>query len=489
MRVEVLSAEIGSTITVVSAFSGLTAGGRSGNPHFLGQGFAPTSVEEGDVRIGLEAAVENLKKNIGADSLEWDRFFATSSAAGGLRMSVHGLVHDMTVKAAREAALGAGANISFLTAGPLRDSDLAKIKRIRPNIILIAGGVDYGERDTALSNAGAIAALLEEEKLFIPIIYAGNIENHDEIRELFPENRFDLRITGNVYPRIDQLEIGPTRKVIQELFERHITRAPGMEHIRDLVDGSIMPVPGAVMQAAAVLREELGDLVTFDIGGATTDVHSVCSDSPEVEKILLAPEPEAKRTVEGDLGLYVNRVSLLHRSGIDRVAKALGLTDQQAEELTAGLGPVPADTMEVKLVRELTYHAARIALGRHAGVFRDMYGISGKQRYAEGKDLTGIRCIIGTGGALTRLREGRELIRRALEATDGRALFPRPDTEILIDHHYIMASAGVLASEYPREAVDLLRDSFNQEPDSDQPIGSNRGPDSGRGPGSDKKKK
>jgi uncharacterized protein (TIGR01319 family) len=236
-----------------------------------------------------------------------------------------------------------------------------------------------------------------------------------------------------------------------------------MEHIRDIVDGSIMPVPGAVMQAAAALREELGDLVVFDIGGATTDVHSVCSDSPEVEKILLAPEPEAKRTVEGDLGLYVNRVSLLNRSGIDRVAKSLGLTDRQVEEMTAGLGPIPVEEGEYKLVRELTYHAARIALSRHAGVFRDMYGISGKQRYAEGKDLTGIRRIIGTGGALTRLRNGRELIRRALESGDGRALFPRPDTEILIDTQYIMASAGILASKYPQAAVKLLLDSFKTE--------------------------
>jgi uncharacterized protein (TIGR01319 family) len=464
MKVEVLSAEIGSTITVVSAFTGLTGFTEpQEEPRFLGQGFAPTSVEDGDVRIGLEAAVENLKKNLGASSLEWEHFFAASSAAGGLRMSVHGLVHDMTVKAAREAALGAGANISFLTAGPLRDSDLGKIKQIRPNIILIAGGVDYGERDTALNNARAISALLTEERLFIPVIYAGNIENHDEIREIFPEHRFDLRITGNVYPRIDQLEIGPARKVIQDLFEQHITRAPGMEHIRDIVDGSIMPVPGAVMQAAAALREELGDLVVFDIGGATTDVHSVCSDSPEVEKILLAPEPEAKRTVEGDLGLYVNRVSLLNRSGIDRVAKSLGLTDRQVEEMTAGLGPIPVEEGEYKLVRELTYHAARIALSRHAGVFRDMYGISGKQRYAEGKDLTGIRRIIGTGGALTRLRNGRELIRRALESGDGRALFPRPDTEILIDTQYIMASAGILASKYPQAAVKLLLDSFKTE--------------------------
>ena len=69
---------------------------------------------------------------------------ATSSAAGGLKMTVHGLVYDMTAKAAREAALGAGGILHYVTAGRLRRTDLAKIKEIRPNLILIAGGVDYG---------------------------------------------------------------------------------------------------------------------------------------------------------------------------------------------------------------------------------------------------------------------------------------------------------------------------------------------------------
>ncbi len=100
-------------------------------------------------------------------------------------MTVHGLVYDMTVKAAKEAALGAGANIKYITAGKLRKSDLKKIKEINPNIILIAGGVDYGERDTALYNSELIASL----ELNIPVIYAGNIENQQEVEEIFSDKK------------------------------------------------------------------------------------------------------------------------------------------------------------------------------------------------------------------------------------------------------------------------------------------------------------
>ena len=149
LNIDVLVAEIGSTTTVVNAFDHIN----SPAPVFLGQGQAPTSVLDGDVRIGLSQAVESLRKNLGADTLTYGTMLATSSAAGGLRMTVHGLVYDMTVKAAREAALGAGANLHLATAGILQEEDLEDIRDIQPNLILLAGGTDYGERKTVLENA------------------------------------------------------------------------------------------------------------------------------------------------------------------------------------------------------------------------------------------------------------------------------------------------------------------------------------------------
>jgi uncharacterized protein (TIGR01319 family) len=102
-----------------------------------------------------------------------------------------------------------------------------------------------------------------------------------------------------VYPRIDELNIDPTRKIIQQVFEEHIVAAPGMEKIRTMVAGKIMPTPGAVMNAALALYDEIGDLMAVDVGSATTDVHSVTEGSPEIQAMLTGPEPFAKRTVEG----------------------------------------------------------------------------------------------------------------------------------------------------------------------------------------------
>ena len=318
LKIDVLVAEIGSTTTVVNAFHDIN----TNNPIFLGQGQAPTTVfEGGDVRNGLSGAIKDLANKLSVDDIEYNDMFATSSAAGGLKMTVHGLVYDMTVKAAKEAALGAGAVIRQITSGRIKRTDLNKIKEINPNIILIAGGVDYGERDTAIYNAEMIASM----NLGIPVIYAGNVENQEEIRLIFEDTNYKLYITENVYPKIDLLNIEPTRRIIQSVFEEHITTAPGMKYIKEMVNENITPTPGAVMEASKLLYKNIGDLLTLDVGGATTDVHSVTDGSDYINKILVNPEPTAKRSVEGDLGVYVNMKNIVEVIGKENLQSELSI--------------------------------------------------------------------------------------------------------------------------------------------------------------------
>lgn len=451
MRINLLVAEIGSTTTVVNAFDNI-----SENPTFLGQGQGATSVLQGDVTIGLKQAIDDLCRNLKTGDLEYDELIATSSAAGGLRMTVHGLVYDMTVRAAKEAALGAGANIKYITAGKLRKSDLRKIQETKPNIILIAGGVDYGERDTALHNAELIAEL----DLGIPVIYAGNVENQEDVKDIFEGTGNELYVVDNVYPKIDELNIEPTRKVIQSVFEKHIIHAPGMEKIRDMVTGNIMPTPGAVMEASQVLYNEIGDLMTIDVGGATTDVHSVTEDSEEIARIILSPEPKAKRTVEGDLGVFVNMRNIVDMVGEDELMDELDLDGPALDNLIQHHKPIPESDLEKKFVEVLAEHATITAVKRHGGRLKALYGPSGKKTIAEGKDLTAVRYIIGTGGALTRLPARMDIIRKIPESNTGTDLLPNKEAEILIDNHYIMASLGVMSKKYPDTALDLMMKSF-----------------------------
>lgn len=457
MKVDVLVAEIGSTTTVVNAFKGID----TDKPAFVGQGQAATTVLEGDVTVGLHAAIDDLILRLGGETLAYEQLFATSSAAGGLRMTVHGLVYDMTVKAAKEAALGAGANIHLVTAGKLRPLDLKKIQDIRPNIIMIAGGVDYGERDTAIENAEKIVGL----GLDVPVLYAGNIENQDDIKYIFERAGMGhlLYLVDNVYPKIDLLNVEPARKVIQDIFEAHIIHAPGMEHIRDMVSGPIVPTPGAVMEASKCLKKVIGDLVTVDVGGATTDIHSVTEGSDEVSRVLLSPEPVAKRTVEGDLGVYINMKNIVEMIGKEALEASLSISSAALEALTENHVPIPMTSEQIAFVERLTKEAIKVSANRHAGGYRSLYGGGGKKTFAEGKDLTSVKYIIGTGGACTRLPNKEVLLREVTNNLLGDKLLPSPETKILIDHDYIMASLGVLALEHETSAMLLMKKSLRME--------------------------
>ncbi|MGL5312301.1 MAG: GlmL-related ornithine degradation protein [Peptostreptococcaceae bacterium] len=454
MKIDVLVAEIGSTTTVVNAFSGI----HTENPSFIGQGQAPTTVfEGGDVRNGLNGAISDLSINLGVESIEYDHMFATSSAAGGLKMTVHGLVYDMTAKAAKEAALGAGAVIHKVTAGRLRRTDIKEIKEIKPNIILIAGGVDYGERDTAIYNAELIAGL----NLGVPVIYAGNVENQEEIKLIFEDTNYKLYIVDNVYPKIDYLNIEPTREVIQSVFEEHITNAPGMEHIKEIVNENITPTPGAVMEAAKLLKSHLGDLIVIDVGGATTDLHSVTDGSEAVSRILVNPEPVAKRSVEGDLGVYVNMKNIVNLIGKEKLEEEF---DFNIDEVMDNYLPIPKTPEQIKFVERLTKEAVLRATKRHAGTIRNIYGASGKSKVAEGKDLTEVKYVVGTGGALTRLPQRIEIMKYICEYNKNKdVLFPKADAQILVDNDYIMASLGVLSKKYKYASLKLMLKSLRLE--------------------------
>jgi hypothetical protein len=434
-RIDALVAEIGSTTTSMTAVDGL-ADWPATTPVVVGQGVAPTSVEAGDVGVGLAAAREALEAATGP--LEPAVMLATSSAAGGLRMTVHGLTQKMTAAAAREAALGAGGVVEYQTAGRLSEHDLARIEAARPGLVLLAGGVEGGDTEVVLHNASRLRELTVRPI----VVYGGNSAVADEARAALEAAGFRVHVTRNVYPSVDELDIVPARHAIHDAFEEHITRAPGMERIGEFVTGAVLPTPGAVLLAAEALAAEAGDLVVVDVGGATTDVHSVTDGSPEIAAISTEPQPRAKRTVEGDLGTYVS-------------APHTALLLPGAERPDPLPPAIPRTPAEVEAAARLARAATAAAVERHAGRLAHLYTPKGRQTVARGRDLTACRLVIGTGGALVRLPGGEDALRSALEGP-GDALLPPRDARVALDRDYVFACCGTLLAHFERAAVVAL---------------------------------
>ncbi len=102
--------------------------------------------------------------------LEGNWSWRSSSAAGGLRIAVVGNVPGLTVQAANQAALGAGAKIVGSTAFKLAAERIQEIERLRPDMILLTGGVDGGDAETISAQCGMLASA----ELSMPIVVAGN---------------------------------------------------------------------------------------------------------------------------------------------------------------------------------------------------------------------------------------------------------------------------------------------------------------------------
>ncbi|HSN43272.1 MAG TPA: glutamate mutase L [Propionibacteriaceae bacterium] len=428
--------EVGSTITKVNVFA-IDAG----LLRLVAQGFAATTVASptssegpGDVTVGVLNALSDA--GLSEADLASHEVFVNSSAAGGLRMTVHGLTRSMTARAAHEASLGAGAIARLVTAGELDADTLDQIRAVRPTIMLLAGGVDDGEKRTVVANAEALASL----NLGVPVVYAGNVAARAAVRRVFAGQ--DLLVADNVFPDVDVLNIEPLRALIQQVFNATIVHAPGMERLAELVSVSgnttqVLPTPGAVLRASEIFADAVGDVVTVDVGGATTDVHSVTDGSPEFTRLMTDPEPRAKRTVEGDLGVFVNAAT---------VAEASGDPDwpTRLDELAA----LPVTEGQRELTRWLTARAAETAVRRHAGRLLDLYTPTGKKQVVRGKDLTAVGHVVATGGALTRVPGAVDILAR-LCTGPGEYLLPRPGVRVHLDRDYLFSALGTIAVRHP----------------------------------------
>ncbi len=428
---EVLALEVGSTVTKAVALDGKRIVGR-----------AAALTTPGNIAIGLGEVLENLEALCGAVPGNAASIYATSSAAGGLRMTVHGLTRDLTARAAEEASLGAGANVKLITAGKLSERDLAKLEAASPNLVMLAGGVEHGEEEVVLENARSLSAADYEA----PTVFAGNVVLRDEVAGIFLKAGRELHIVENVYPRFDELNVAPVRAIIQKLFAERLVLAPGMDELRRLAGGKVLPVPGACLVAAEILAEDAGDLVVVDVGGATTDVHSVV-DAPSPGNV--DAQVRSRRTVEGDLGLFVSAES---------VWAAMG-----REGSPSPLAAVPEIDEEKALSRELAAKAVELALLRHAG--RTIPGalLADGVAPVRGRDLRSARLVIGTGGGLAALEGGLDNLEVAMAAHRHEALLPGEGVEVRCDRDYIVSACGAFAKDRPDLARELMRASIDRE--------------------------
>lgn len=443
------------------------------------RGEAPTTVESpfDDVTIGIINAVTEVEelqdvklladgrilKRSRPEGDGVDIYLSTSSAGGGLQMAVAGVVRRMTAESAERAALGAGAIVMDVMAVDDRRKEhqrITRLRHLRPDIILLSGGIDGGTKSHVMALAETILAADPRPRFGtgfkLPVVYAGNQAAQGDVKDLFGD-RLDLQIVPNIRPVLERENLQPARDAIHEVFLTHVmSHAPGYDKLMTWTDRDIMSTPaavGTIMQTIAA--EEEIDVLGVDIGGATTDVFSVFGET-------------FNRTVSANLGMSYSICNVLLEAGIENIIRWLPFIPDQKDiknrlrNKMIRPTTIP-QTMEDLMVEHATAREAlRLAFSHHGMLAVGLKGIMVRRTIADtfAQKMTGqsiidmmrLSIIVGSGGALSHAPSRSQA---AFMLIDG--FQPEGITELAVDSIFMMPQLGVLSKVMPEAASQVFR--------------------------------
>ncbi len=484
----VLVTDCGSTTTKALLFEKTGEGWRQTH-----RGEAPTTVEQpvADVTAGALnafAEVEEISgrtiltsdagQDGGAPFLESDDsgahgidlYLSTSSAGGGLQMTVAGVVRQMSAESAERAALSAGAIVmDAISADDGREDHerIQRLRQLRPDIVLLTGGVDGGSQEHVVEMAETLVAASPRPRfgdtLRLPVIYAGNNEAVDDVRRIL-EKTAQMAVVDNVRPALDAENLGPAREAIHEFFLTHVmSHSPGYDKLLRWTPVPVMPTPAAVGDMVREHAAGTGQAVLCaDIGGATTDVFSVFENRDGA--------PAFNRTVSANLGMSYSVANVLIEAGVEGIRRWLPYEIQPSEirdrlrNKMIRPTSIPQTLEDLWLEQAVCREALRLALVHHRSLAVGLSGVQQQRGIADifsqtasGAglvDMMRLDLVIGSGGVLS---HAPDRLSAALMILEGFELLGF--TQIAVDSIFMMPHLGVFASIHPEAAREIfLRD-------------------------------
>jgi len=428
----------------------------------LGHGEAPTFLGD-DVMVGHDAAYGAALAGLPGRPDVRVRL-SSSSAGGGLRMGAVGLVEEMTAAAARRAALNAGGRLELVLHGHLDEGDLVELDRVDPEIVLFGGGTDGGQRDLVLANAHVLAAGGWSGQ----VVVACNREVAVEVAGIFRGSGRSVHVVDNVMPRIGTVEVDQARATILEVFLAHVIGGKNLSDRREFLDAMVTATPEAALAATRLLAfgtertPGVGHALVVDVGGATTDIHSVSTTPPAMQgrRGPLLPLAAELRTVNGDLGMRSGARGAV-ASDVAWLSRQTGLSPvewaREGERRSADHSWIATDVDDVHREELLGTSCITHALTRHCGRQSWVYRRETTPTLTvTGPDLRDVAVMVGTGGVVVHHEKPTQIVEPALSRAAQSCMSPESPT-VVIDHGYVLAAAGLLRHVDDDIALRVLR--------------------------------
>lgn len=471
----ILATDVGSTTT-----KAILIEKRGEEYRLVTRGEMPTTVEAPweNVMIGVRKAVKRVEELVQRRILDdqgrlirpkqedrgVDYYVSTSSAGGGLQMMVAGLVTHISADSAQRAALGAGAVVLDVIAvddGRSTSEQITRITHLRPDIILMSGGVDGGSVSYLAAMAETIVQANPQPRFGatyrLPLVYAGNKDAADLVDSICSET-IDVHVVENVRPKADTENLGPAREAIHDLFMNHVmAQAPGYGELMKWVDTTIMPTPGAVGYIIQVMAKEYkASIIGVDIGGATTDVFSEFGGT-------------FTRTVSANLGMSYSICNVYEQAGYENIRRWVpfevdqeGLSDWISNKMVRPT-TIPQTMANLILEQALAREALRLSFAHHrqlarkveqeqlSVVWRSRQDVMKSSFGTEIIDMKNLGILVGSGGVLSHAPRRNQAALLLLDAFQ-----PEGFTQLAVDSIFMMPHLGVLASTHPEIAAEVF---------------------------------
>lgn len=438
---------------------------------------SPTTID--NIYKGIKAGRDIMKETLKEDNITAKHVLASSSAAGGLRMVAMGYMTRVTAKAAKEVAMNSGSKILEIVSNEnLPEYRIQILKEINPDIILLAGGTDFGDESSLIENA----SLIVESQVKGVVVIAGNIKAQVEAARILREGKISHIRVPNIMPTIHQLRVKEAREAIHREFIKQITKAQGLSILQEEISNDkVIPTPGAVLMASELLakgtylEKGLGEIIVVDLGGATTDIHSVIPgyerlEDEEIGLIVSNEKQISYRTVEGNLGMRISAMGVLDTINPKAIFHKRGINDkelleefvQYCTEMEKIPRHIAENEKEYMFDTFIAETAVEVALKRHAGYISTITDpITGiMPGMPVGRDLRNVNTIIGVGGIFAHREpsEGEKIITNALK-DKGISLLPNKP-KILIDKNYLLYTGGIISQIDEDYAFQVLKKQF-----------------------------
>ncbi len=474
----ILATDCGSTTT-----KAILIEKREGVYRLIKRGEAPTTVEAPfeDVTMGVLNAVTEVGELSGRKLLDennriitpadgnvgCDIYISTSSAGGGLQMMVAGVVRSMTAESAERAALGAGAIVMDVIASNDKrrpHEQIERIRHLRPDMILLSGGIDGGTTSHVVQIAELIAAADPKPRLGagyrLPVIYAGNKNAADAITDTLGE-KVDLDIVDNIRPVLERENLLPAREKIHDLFMEHVmAQAPGYRTLMNWTDAPIMPTPAAVGAIIKTIADiENIEAAGVDIGGATTDIFSVFRPG--------GGEGVFNRTVSANLGMSYSISNVFAEATLPNIVRWMPFDMDERDLRNRVKNKMIRPTTIPQAMEELIYEQAvakealRLAFVQHKSFATVLKGVQKQRTIADAfeqdasgatiVDMMALDMLVGSGGVLSHAPRRQQAAMMLIDA-----FLPEGITRLAVDSIFMMPQLGVLSTIHPQAATQVF---------------------------------